>query len=417
MTSPETTKKQNPVLAVLYKVGGFFHKLNGMKWYGSLVSGLICVVLGLLAGFIIMLCVDAKAAGQGLGILITHALSSNPARVFYLATPMMLSGLSIAFSFKLGLFNIGITGQVTAGAFFSLVCGIAGANWFVCLLVGMISGGIMGLIPGFLKAKFNVNEVLSGIMLNWIIYYIIGLIGLLALDSSFKDKNTPAELINMPVNGRMPSMGLTNGLSIGLIIALVIVVIFEIILVKTKFGFELKLTGSNKFAAQYAGMNQTKNIVLAMMISGALAGICGYMLYANPLNPSRFHWDSSANSLIADGFTGISVSLIAQNSPIGCVLSSVLLAMIDGAQSQMKNASAMFNVHYTELIKNIIIYVASFSAFFCMILRYLYEKKEEKLHKKDINADTLDGDDSEKSLPAETQAAPETKETVSENQQ
>lgn len=387
MTSPDTEKKQNPVLSCLYAIGGFFHKLNGMKWYGSLVSGLICVALGLLAGLILMLCVDARAAGEGLKILVTHALSSDPARVFYLATPMMLSGLSIAFSFKLGLFNIGITGQVTAGAFFSLLVGLAGGNWFLCILVGMIAGGLVGLVSGFLKAKFNVNEVLSGIMLNWIVYYLIGLIGGLAVPSSFKATEQPDYLANMPMAGRMPSMGLDNGISIGLVIALVIILVFEVILVKTKFGFELKLTGSNKFAAQYAGMNQTKNIILALTISGALAGICGYMLYARPLNPERFQWNSNSNTLIGDGFTGISVSLIGQNSPLGCVLASILLAMIDGAQSQMKNASALFNVHYTELIKAIIIYVASFSAFFSMILRYLYERKENKLHKRDINSD------------------------------
>lgn len=392
MSNPQTEKKEGPFLHALYAAGGFFHRLNGKKWYGSLASGVLCILLGLLAGFILMLCVDAPAAGKGLGILVSYAITSNPARVFYIATPMMLSGLSIAFSFKLGLFNIGITGQVTAGAFFSVVLGILGANWFVCLLVGMIAGGLVGFISGILKAKFNVNEVLSGIMLNWIVYYVIGLIGALGLSDSFKDKNTPAELINMPVNGRMPSMGLDNGLSIGLVIALVIVIVFEILLVKTRFGFELKLTGSNKFAAQYAGMNQTKNIILALTISGALAGICGYMLYSNPLSPTRFRWDSSANSLIADGFTGISVSLIGQNSPIGCVLASVLLSMIDGAQSQMKNASALFNVHYTELIKSIIIYVASFSAFFAMVLRYLYEKKEEKLHHRDINGETPSDD-------------------------
>lgn len=364
------------------KVGGFCHFLNGKKGFGSLISGLISVLLGFLVGFIVMLALDADSALPGLGTLFSYSLTHNPARMIYQATPMMLTGLAIAFSFKLGLFNIGITGQVTAGAFTSICLGIMGNNFFVCMLSGIVIGAIAGFIPGFLKAKFNVNEVLSGIMLNWIIYYIIGLIGSLGLDSSFKDRNTPAELINMPLNGRMPSLGADNGISIGIIISLVLVIIFEIILFKTKFGFELRLTGSNRFASQYSGMNQTKNIILAMTISGALAGLAGYMLYANPLNPPRFRWDSSNNALISDGFTGISVALIAQNSPIGCILSSLLLTMIDGAQSQMSTISSAYNVHYTELIKSIIIYVASFSSFFMYIMNYLYERKENKLKAK-----------------------------------
>ena len=175
-----------------------------------------------------------------------------------------------------------------------------------------------------------------------------------------------------------------------MIIAIAILIIFEIILVKTKFGFELKLSGSNKFAAQYSGMNQTKNIILALTISGALAGICGYMIYANPLSSLRFYWSSGSQTLLGDGFTGISVSLIAQNSPIGCILSSILLTMIDAAQTPLKNVSSTYNVHYTELIKAIIIYFASFSSFFGMVLRHLYEKKENKLHHHDINEDTPD---------------------------
>ncbi len=377
----------------LMKVGQFFHFLNGKKAYGSLVSSILCIVVGLLAGLVVLLCLDPAAGFQGLAKLLTAGFSDGTTfgRVLYKATPMMLSGLAIAFSFKLGLFNIGITGQVTIGAFSSVIVGILGANWFVCLLVGMIAGALAGFIPGFLKAKFNVNEVLSGIMLNWIIYYVIGLIGSF-LPSSFKHTQTPTELINLPQAARLPSLNIDSlpGVDIGLIIAIAILIIFEIILVKTKFGFELKLSGSNKFAAQYAGMNQTKNIILALTISGALAGICGYIIYANPLSSLRFYWSSGNQALLSDGFTGISVSLIAQNSPIGCILSSILLTMIDAAQTPLKNVSSTYNVHYTELIKAIIIYFASFSSFFGMLLRHIYEKKENKIHHHDINEETPD---------------------------
>lgn len=377
---------KNPFLRFFYRLGKFFHKLNGIKGVGTFLSGFLCVLSGLIVAFILLVILDAQNSLKGFGILMSYGFSSTNevARMIYKATPMMLSGLAIAFSFKLGLFNIGITGQVTIGAFVSIVLGLVGCPWYVCLLAGMVSGAIIGFLPGLLKAKFNVNEVLSGIMLNWIVYYAIGLIGTY-LPSSMKQMTTPSELRNIPAAARMPSMGLDKILpevSVGIIISLVIIVVFQILLNHTTFGFELKLTGSNRFAAKYAGMNQTKNIVLALTISGALAGIAGYMLYSNPGYPIRFRWDSGNNSLISDGFTGISVSLIAQNSPVGCILSSLLLTFIDSSQSALKNASNAYNAHYTELIKAIIIYVASFSSMFAFILRKGYERYDEKQSKR-----------------------------------
>lgn len=362
-------------------VAVFAHNLNKKPGFRSLVAGILSVVIGIFCGFLVMLCLAPQYAGQGLWTLISTGFSTPQlfGRAVYKATPMILSGLAIAFAFKLNLFNIGITGQVTIGAFSSITCGLAGANWFVCMLIGMITGAVAGFIPGFLKAKFNVNEVLSGIMLNWVIYYIIGIIGRMALPSSFKDIATPSELRMIPEAARMPSLGIPNmeGVSIGLIIAIVIVIIVFIVLNKTKFGFELQMTGRNRHASNYAGVNQTKSIILALTISGALAGLCGYMLYAEPGTPSKFVWDSSSNTLLTDGFNGISVSLIAQNSPFGCIFSSLLLTLISAAQNSLRTISGgAYNIHYTELIKNVVIYIAALSSFFVMILGKLNEKND-----------------------------------------
>ena len=133
------------------------------------------------------------------------------------------------------------------------------------------------------------------------------------------------------------------------------------------------MTGRNKDASQYAGVNQSRSIILALTISGALAGICGYMLYADP-TPSRFQWDSNANTLLNDGFNGISVSLIAQNSPIGCIFSSMVITAIDSAQAALKTVSDSYNIHYTELIKSVVIYLAALSSFIGMLLKRLNEK-------------------------------------------
>lgn len=372
----------------------FFHKCNSKPGFRSLIAALISVFVGLFCGFLLMLCVSPQYSGVGFWTLISAGFSS--ASLFdlavYRAIPMILSGLAIAFAFKLNLFNIGITGQVTIGAFASIVTGLAGGNWFVCMLVGALSGAVAGFIPGFLKAKFNVNEVLSGILLNWIIYYLIGIIGSLSIPSTFKNTTTPSELRTLPEAARMPSLGIPGmeNINVGLIFAIIIVIAIFVVLNKTTFGFELKMTGRNKEASKYAGVGQTKAIILSLTISGALAGLCGYMLYSDPISPSRFTWDSSANTLLSDGFNGISVSLIAQNSPIGCIFSSLLLTILDAAQNNIKAVSnSAYNNHYTELIKNIVIYVAAFSSFFVMILTKLNERHSELTfmrRKEEVNA-------------------------------
>lgn len=353
------------------------HNLCKKEGTRSFLSSLICILIGLIFAFIVMLVVNPGASFEGLWTLISTGFNSpqNFSRVLYRATPMIFSGMAIAFAFKLNLFNIGITGQVTIGAFTSLIAGLGGANWFACLLVGMVVGAVAGFIPGFLKAKFGVNEVLSGIMLNWVIYYIIGLIGSLAVPREFKDKMSPSQLMVMPETGRMPTLGIPNMEQVtwGLVIAIVVVIIITLILNYTNFGFELKMTGRNKDASQYAGVNQSRSIILALTISGALAGICGYMLYADP-TPSRFQWDSNANTLLNDGFNGISVSLIAQNSPIGCIFSSMVITAIDSAQAALKTVSDSYNIHYTELIKSVVIYLAALSSFIGMLLKRLNEK-------------------------------------------
>lgn len=362
-------------------VAVFFHNANRKQGFKSTISSIASILIGLIFGLIIMLIVSPTHAFTGLWTLISTGFSDANlfSTVIYKAIPMIFAGLSISFSFNLGLFNIGITGQVTLGAFTSILAGLSGANWFVCMLVGMISGALVGFIPALLKDKFHVNEVLSGIMLNWITYYIVGMIGSMSVPREFKDKASPSQLMMMPEAGRMPSLGIAGmeNINVGIIIAILFIVAIFVVLNYTTFGFELKMTGRNGHASRYSGVNQSKSTILALTISGALAGICGYMLYADPVSPSKFAWDSSANALLADGFTGISVSLIAQNSPIGCLFSSIFLTLIDASSNSLKTISnGAYNVHYTELIKSVIIYVAALSSFFKIVLTKLNSKND-----------------------------------------
>ncbi len=359
---------------VCVPIGKFFSWVLSHKACRAIASSVICILLGIFAGFIVMLIRDPANCFAGLGVLFTSGFAkpSNIARILMNMTPMILAGLSISFAFKLGLFNIGVTGQLTMGAFLAFVTAFYGGNWFLCMLVGMLGGAFVGAISGFLKAKFNVNEVLSGIMLNWIVYYLTSLLGS-ALPGEFIDSFNNAQLAKMPSNGRTPSLAAEGTtfycVTWGLIIAILIAILFWAILKYTKFGFEMKLCGSNKFAARYAGINQNQKIILSLLLSGAIAGICGYFVFSNPSSPRAFTYNSLDGVMIPDGFSGISVALIGQTDPIGCIFSAFFLNYITEAQTRIVNVSILYSKYYMELIKSIIIYVASFSAFFGMLIQ------------------------------------------------
>lgn len=380
---------------VFVPIGKFFSWLFHFKGAKAVASSIICVIIGILAGFIVMLFRDPANAFAGLGAIFTagfkgigdgeldaigHILGTLP--------PMILAGISISFAFKLGLFNIGITGQLTCGAFISLIISYLGMPWYVCLLAGMVGGMLIGSISGLLKAKFNVNEVLSGIMLNWIVYYTCGLVGDY-LPTEWIDRTNTTQLKKMSLNGRLPTLfeqfdaeGNLNTMyyyvTAGIFIAIAVAIIVWFVLKYTKFGFELKLCGSNKFAAKYAGINQNSKIILSLAISGAIAGICGYMVFASP-SPSAFTYGALDGVMLSDGFNGISVALIGQTDPIGCIFSSFFLSYINESQTQIVNVSIKFSKYYMELIKAVIIYVASFSAFINTLITRTNIKNKERI--------------------------------------
>lgn len=363
---------------------------KGVSWLFSfgatkaIASSVICVLIGLLAGFIVMLIRDPENCFRGLSVLITSGFSkkSSISHVLMNMTPMMLAGLSISFAFKLGLFNIGITGQLTMGAFLAFIVSFNGGNWLACMLVALLGGAAVGAISGILKAKFNVNEVLSGIMLNWIVYYLTSLIGQ-QLPENCIDYYNKAQLAKMGMQGRMPSLfgesSTFYGVTWGLIIAIVICLIFFFILKFTKFGFEMKLCGSNKYAAKYAGINQDQKIVLSLLLSGAIAGICGYLVFSNPSSPKAFTYNSLDGVMIADGFNGISVALIGQTDPIGCIFSAFFINYITEAQTRIVNVSILYSKYYMELIRAVIVYVASLSALFITLIRRSNIKHKETI--------------------------------------
>ena len=255
-----------------------------------------------------------------------------------------MTGLSVAFAFKTGLFNIGAAGQYTVGVFGALYFAIIlHMPWYVCLLAAMVCGAIWGAVPGFFKAYFNVNEVITSIMFNWIGLYLVNELMYSTIKGMYDQKTTRTyKLSSVSPESLIPNMGLntifkTNSTTIAIFIAIIIAIIMYIVLSKTTFGYELKACGFNKDAAKYAGINEKRNIVLSMTISGAL---------------------------------------LALSNPIGVVFAAIFVAHISVGGAYLP--TKYFQPEIADFIVAVIIYLCAFVMLFKGIVTNMIQKKKQK---------------------------------------
>ena len=363
----------------------------------SVLAALLCILIGLVVGFLVLLAINpAHAWGDGFVRILKGGFHDAPYGVgkeLANAAPLIMTGLSVAFAFKTGLFNIGAAGQYTLGAYGALYCAIMlKLPWFVCLIAATILGGIWGAIPGFFKAYFNINEVITSIMFNWIGLYLVNeLIYQNGTGPMYDVRNT--RTINISKNADyaqsiIPDFGLnklfqTNSTTIAIFLAAAVAVLIWVVLNKTTFGYELKAVGLNKSAARYAGINEKKNIILSMTIAGALAGFGAGLFYLsggaewNPLN---------STSLPAMGFNGIATALLASSHPIGTVFSSLFISHITVGGAYLP--TKYFPTEIADLISGIIIYLCAFSMLFRGVIEKKLLHKEEKTN---VNAEPAPG--------------------------
>ena len=267
----------------------------------GVLASLLSIVVGLVLGFVLLVLLNPGAAVGGMRAMLATGFSSMDklGKVLYQAAPLMMCGLSVGFAFKTGLFNIGASGQYTMGAFFSLLCAIQfQLPWYVCLLAGAVGGAIWGVFPGLFKAYFNVNEVITAIMFNWIGMYLVNLLlanmpNMLASGWGASNSDRTAALSAANPGAILPKgpfaalFGNSSWINISIIITILFAILVWVILQKTTFGYELKACGLSRDAAQYAGINSKRNIVLSMVISGALSGIGGAIYF--PLQNGENH--------------------------------------------------------------------------------------------------------------------------------
>lgn len=343
-------------------------KLLGSRGFSAFMAALLAIGIGLLFGFIVMLVASPANALNGFATVLSGGLKGNAlvakqlGQVLYFATPILMTGLSVGFAFKMGLFNIGASGQYTMGMFWAMYVGFMvdlpdGIHWIVCVLAGMLGGMVWGLIPGIFKALLNVNEVITAIMFNYIGMYLVDM---WVQGNAVMYVSSKARTNYLPESVQMPSLGITgSSASVAIIIGIVIAVLLYVVLNHTTFGYELKATGFNKDASTYAGMNGKRNIIVTMMIAGAMAGIGGAFAI---LAPSTIAGSSVTyepiNVIAANGFNGIAVALLGNSSPLGIIFSALFISFI-----QRGGTSAALYGYKPEIIDIVIAVIIYFSSF------------------------------------------------------
>ena len=359
--------------------------------FQAILTSLLCIVLGLLIGYIVLLMINPAGAGEAIKTIILNFLtrSSSAARAKALGNtlaktaPLLMCALSICFCYKVGLFNIGCPGQYEAGACIGLYAALAWhMPWIVCLLLAAVAGAVVGSISGVLKAYRNVNEVISGIMLNWIILYLTNMI---LSTKSVKDPASPYTLkLSMNNKGALiPNAGLNslfaNNTTVTLAIPLSILfaILIWVILSKTKFGYELRATGFNKDAAKYAGMKEKQNIIVTLAIGGALAGIGAAFLFLTGYQ----EWSTTQTSVPGMGFNGIAATFLGGLHPIGTIFASFFIQSITDGGALINKS--VYPSQISDLISSIIIYLCGFVLFFKFALNNWINKGEKEKSKVD----------------------------------
>ena len=362
-------------------------KLNSLlrkDGFQTLLASLLCILGGLLVGYIVLLVIEPSGAWNAILAVMQNFLRYPNAalkmkyfgQTLVRTAPLLMCALSVLFAYKVGMFNIGAAGQYVAGACACLYTALKfGMPWYACLIAAMLAGALFGAISGALKTFCNVNVVISGIMLNWIGLYLTNLIL-----SQVKNPSSPYTLGLRGVNpgALLPNMGLNTlfnnekTVTIAIPLSIIMAIVVWVVLNKTKFGYELKATGFNYNAAKYCGMRENRNIILTMMIAGALAGMGAGLLYLTGIE----EWETTLSSVPAMGFNGIAVAFLGGLSPIGSILSAFFIQHITSGGGNVD--LTLYCSQISSLISSLIIFLCAFVAFFKLQFQSALTKSGEK---------------------------------------
>lgn len=346
------------------------------KSLSSSSASLIAILMGLILGFIVLLISNPSNALRGLWTILLGGMNNGMkgmGQVLYFATPIIMTGLSVGFAFKTGMFNIGASGQLMIGGFAAIWVGVTWTwlppeiHWLVAMLAGMLAGMGWGVIVGVFRAFFNVNEVITSIMLNYIgLYGVNYLIKNTHLYDSLKNQT-----LDVAAGAVIPRAGLdqifyvlkgrfhdASSVNAGIFIAIIFAILIYFVLQRTTFGYEIKASGFNRHASLYAGISVKKSIISSMAIAGGLSGVAGALMYLAPPNGMHIH---VAEVLAAQGFNGIAVALLGMSNPIGIICSGLFIAHITVGGSYLQSLKYMKEI--IDVIIGVIIYFSAFALF------------------------------------------------------
>lgn len=338
-----------------------------MKKTNTFKISLIAVVIGILAGFIVVAATNRSP--YNLLVALVRSMTgfnmvkpNKPINILFVLNwfletmPIILTGLSVAFAFRTGLFNIGGEGQYMVGsvaaAFVAIFVPLPPIiHPIACILAGMLAGALWGFLPGFLKAYRKVHEVVVCIMMNYIALHLTTWFTRAYLPI---DPNTKARTIDFPKSALFAQLNFntTSQFNYGVIVVIIAVIVYYFIIEKTTFGYSLRATGFNSEAARYAGMKTNRNIVLSMMIAGAFSGLAGAIIIIGVYHHGRIY-----TGFDNYGFDGISVALVGAANAVGIIFSGLLFGLLKASSNNLQ----LFNIpkEISDLIQGIIIFVVS----------------------------------------------------------
>jgi simple sugar transport system permease protein len=304
------------------------------------------------------------ATGYNAGAAFTALWNGAFGEIYYIGevvrqvTPYILAGLAVAFAFRTGLFNIGVEGQLIVGWLASVWVGVAldlpkMIHLPLAVLAAAAAGALWAFIPGLLKAKFKVHEVIVTIMMNYVALHVTNYI----IRTVLSEKSDRTEMIAESSTLRSVFLeGITDysRLHWGILIALACVFFMWFLLEKTSKGYELRAVGFNQHASEYAGMNVSKNIILSMVISGAFAGLAGAME-----GLGTFGYAAIKGGFTGVGFDGIAVALLGGNGPVGIIFAALLFGSLKVGALNMPLEAGVPNELVDIIIALIVFFVAA----------------------------------------------------------
>lgn len=356
--------------------------IQNEKWQ-SLTIPLVSILFSLIAAAIVIILLGKNPLQVFFNLLQGAGLMQKPVYAGYkniltdflhllnAMTPLVFASLAVIVALKAGLFNIGISGQMLFSGFLATIL-VAYSDWHpfiakpLVLIIGMIAGGLLGSLVGFLKYRFNINEVVSTIMLNYITSYVISFfIHMYYIDPVSRQSRYITDAARITLTN-VEIANLKMEIPLGFLLAIVVALILHFFLDKTVPGLEIKMVGANPNAAKYAGVHVGRNMIMAMMLSGCLARLAGVTYYLG-------YFASIQPRVLADvGFNSIAVALLGNSHPIGVIFSSFLISVIDQGSTYM-SSQAGIRQEIASVIIGLILLFSACSAY----LKYKVNRLKE----------------------------------------